>query len=69
MYLKIVKQTITVQDFAFTTDFFTEIFSLGSTKLQNSLHLSITLILVDVHNFIYNLVTAKSSEEAFWSVK
>jgi len=38
------------------------IFSLDNMKLKNSLHSSITLILLDLNNFIKNRVTAKSSD-------
>ena len=38
------------------------IFSLGNMKLKNILHSSITLILLDLNNFIRNRVTAKSSD-------
>ena len=38
------------------------IFLLGNMKLKNSLHSSITLILLDLNNFIKTRVTAKSSD-------
>ena len=38
------------------------IFSLGNMKLKNRLHSSITLILLDLNNFIKNRVTAKYSD-------
>ena len=61
-YVKIVQQTITVQDFTFKTDSsFFNFFSLGSTKLKNNLHSSTTLM-ADVNNFIKKRVTAKSSD-------
>jgi len=54
---------MTVQDFTFKTDSsFFSIFSLGSTKSKNTLHSSVTLILVDLNVFIKNRVTAKSSD-------
>jgi len=57
-----VQQTDTIRKFTLKTDSSFSIFSLGSMKLKNSLHSSITLILLDLNNFIKNRVTAKSSD-------
>ena len=51
-----------VEDFSFKTDSSFFNFLIGSMKLKNNPHSSMTLMLVDLNNFIKNHVTAKSSD-------